>query len=450
MWVTVEGFGTLDDRTYDRQGDPVVRHFPRITRRRVAAVLALGSVFGSVLVGASMPLAQASDHGLRHKRHQVSQHISLATQGVDESSAAYRRASAALHQARTRLGTAQAHLSRTRGELAGARVLDTQMQGRLDAAVTRLRHARAELADGRAKIAGEQRTLGQIVVDSYQTSSPGLLGLSMVLTSQNPAELTGQLNSVQSVLDKQTAVLDRLEASKVLLTVQEHTVAKAKAQVARQRRAAAANLVRKQSLESEAEAATAQVAGLVKARAHARESAARARAADLAELARLQREKDRLQALLRARAAAAAAAAGAGSSSSVASNGYLSWPVAGAVTSPFGWRTHPIFGYRSLHDGIDIAAACGTPIHAPASGTVLEEYFQTAWGNRIVLDLGLHSGVGLAGIVNHMSRYAVSAGAHVTRGQVIGYIGTTGWSTGCHTHFTVMANGSPVDPLRWL
>jgi len=133
----------------------------------------------------------------------------------------------------------------------------------------------------------------------------------------------------------------------------------------------------------------------------------------------------------------------------VASNGFLNYPVQGPVTSPFGWRIHPIFGYRSLHDGVDFGAACGTPIRAAASGRVLEEYFQTAWGNRIIIDHGFHHGVGLATISNHLSRYAVPTGAYVKRGQIVGYVGTTGWSTGCHLHYTVLQNGVPVNPQRW-
>ena len=119
------------------------------------------------------------------------------------------------------------------------------------------------------------------------------------------------------------------------------------------------------------------------------------------------------------------------------------------MTSPFGWRIHPIYGYRSLHDGIDVGAACGTPIRAVADGTVLEEYFQTAWGNRIIIDHGFRRGVGLATISNHLSGYAVGTGARVRRGDVIGYVGTTGWSTGCHLHFTVLQNGTAVDPQLW-
>jgi murein DD-endopeptidase MepM/ murein hydrolase activator NlpD len=134
----------------------------------------------------------------------------------------------------------------------------------------------------------------------------------------------------------------------------------------------------------------------------------------------------------------------------VRSDGFLNYPVSGPVTSPFGWRTHPIYGYRSLHDGIDFGAACGTPIRAAASGRVLERYSQTAWGNRVIIDHGFHHGVGLATITNHMNAPAVVApGEYVRRGQIVGYVGSTGWSTGCHLHYTVLQNGTPVDPMSW-
>jgi len=311
------------------------------------------------------------------------------------------------------------------------------------------------------KVVEQQRTLGQIVVQNYQTGDPSLMGLSMVLTSQDPTELTGQLNSVQNVIDKESVVLDRLEATRALLTVQELEVETARAQVAKKRKAAAKNLARKQALESQAEAAEASVQNLVALRADAQQEAQKAKAADLAQLRNLEQERDRIAAVLkrradeaRRRAAAAAARAGAvgpvlGDGGPVASNGFLNYPVQGSVTSPFGWRTHPIYGYRSLHDGIDFGAACGTPIRAAADGHVLEEYFQTAWGNRIIIDHGIHDGVSVATISNHLSGYAVSAGASVKRGQIVGYVGTTGWSTGCHLHYTVLQNGTPVNPQNW-
>ncbi|MGN6132038.1 MAG: peptidoglycan DD-metalloendopeptidase family protein, partial [Nocardioidaceae bacterium] len=358
---------------------------------------------------------------------------------------------------------AQAHLAQTQGQLAAAETLDKQMQAKLEAAVAHLKQAKRDLAAGRRKVAKQQGSLGEIVAQNYQSGDPSLMGLSMVLTTQDPSQLTGQLNSVQNVIDKESVVLDRLQASKALLIVQEDQVQKAKDEVAVQREAAAKNLQVKKGLQEQAAAAEQSVRGLVALRATAQQEAQKAKAADLAQLKGLENERNRISAILKRRAEearrrATAAARRAGSSGGailgdggpVHSNGFLNYPVAGPVTSAFGWRIHPIYGYRSLHDGIDIGAACGTPVRAPASGRVLERYYQTAWGNRIIIDHGYHRGVGLATIVNHLSRFAVHRGQRVHRGQIIGYVGTTGWSTGCHTHFTVMENGSPVNPMKWL
>ncbi len=214
-----------------------------------------------------------------------------------------------------------------------------------------------------------------------------------------------------------------------------------------------------QALEAQAEQAAAKVHELVDARAKARRQADRAKRADLAQLRKLQHERNRISAVLKARAEAARRAAlraarkaghGASFGAPRHSGGFLDYPVNGYVTSPFGWRIHPIYGYRSLHDGVDFGASCGQPIRAAASGTVVERYYQSAWGNRVIIDHGFHRGVGLATISNHMSGPAiVSPGQHVSRGQIVGYVGTTGWSTGCHLHFTVMQNGAPVNPMNW-
>jgi murein DD-endopeptidase MepM/ murein hydrolase activator NlpD len=424
-----------------------VRNFPRTTWRRLVTAVAIGSMLAGV---AAFPAASADD--LKDKKHKVERHIERASDHLDESSARLRRATAALQRSQARLVVAQAELARTRGQLAAAEVLDRQMQAKLDAAVARLRQARADLDAGRAKVVGQERELGRIIVENYQTGDPALMGLSMVLTSQDPAQLTGQLNSVRNVIDKEAVILDRLQASKVLLTVQEQEVEDAKAVVAEDRAAAAANLRRKQLLEAEAEAAEADVATLVANRRDARQVANHARKADLRQLQALRKERNRIEAVLRARAEAArrrAKAAGA-STSAVHPGGFLSWPVDAPITSPYGWRIHPIYGYRSLHDGVDFGVSCGTPIVAPAAGRVLEEYYQTAYGNRIIIDHGFQRGVGLATIANHLSRYAVSRGERVKRGQVIGYVGDTGWSTGCHLHFTVLENGSAVNPMAWL
>jgi murein DD-endopeptidase MepM/ murein hydrolase activator NlpD len=410
-----------------------------------------------MLMGVAVPLASADD--LKDKKHKVERKLTGAHDDLDETSAQLRAATAALSAAQGQLAQARAHLGKTRGELAAAEALDRQMQAKLDAAVARLRQAREDLDAGRQQVADTEHELGQIIVANYQSGDPALMGLSMVLTTQDPAELTGQLNSVQNIIDKEAVTLSRLEASKVLLTVQETEVAEAKAEVAKERQAAAENLLRKQKLEKQAEAQEMQVSNLVTLRANAQQEAEKARDADLATLQSLEDERDRIAEILKKRAeearrraaaaAAAAAAAGQAASGPVKSNGYLDYPVPGDITSPYGWRRHPIYGYRSLHDGIDFRAACGSPIYAAAPGTVLDEDFQTAWGNRIIIDHGWVHGAGLATISNHLTSYAVSVGDHVKRGQIIGYAGTTGWSTGCHLHFTVLQNGEAVDPMRW-
>ena len=441
----------------------MVRILPRPTYARATALLLAAVV---LLAGALAPLAAAKEPkkpgDLKAKKHKVQRQIAGVNQDLDASSAQLRRATSALLTAQTRLSAARSHLAKTRGQLAAARVLDAQMADKLDAAQARLRRAQSNLVAGRAKIAKEQDNLGQIVAANYQGGDPSLMGLSMVLTTQNPAELTGQLNSVQNVIDKESVILDRLEATRALLTVQQEEVQKAQVQVARERRQAADNLLRRQGLESEAAAAEVAVQDMVDARATARQEAEKAKAADLAQLANLETERDRIAAVLkrradaaRARAAAAARAAKRavapilGDGSPTPSNGYLDFPVSGRVTSAFGWRTHPIYGYRSLHDGTDFGASCGAPIRAAASGRVIEEYYQTAWGNRLIIDHGYRQGVGLATISNHLSSYAVSTGEYVKRGQVVGYVGSTGWSTGCHLHYTVLQNGIAVDPANW-
>ncbi len=163
------------------------------------------------------------------------------------------------------------------------------------------------------------------------------------------------------------------------------------------------------------------------------------------ELAATRKQKDAFIAEADALAAADARirsqlAATQGATDTTPSAQGLIWPVSGPVTSPFGYR------WGRLHAGIDIAVPVGTPIHAAASGTVALAGWVDGYGNYTCID---HGG-GLATCYAHQSSLAVSIGTHVTQGQVIGYSGNTGHSTGPHLHFEVRINGTPVDPLGYL
>jgi murein DD-endopeptidase MepM/ murein hydrolase activator NlpD len=133
-------------------------------------------------------------------------------------------------------------------------------------------------------------------------------------------------------------------------------------------------------------------------------------------------------------------AAAQGATDTTPSSQGLIWPVSGPVTSPFGYR------WGRLHAGIDIGVPYGTPIHAAAAGTVVLAGWTGGYGNYTCID---HGG-GMATCYAHQSSYAVSSGAQVSQGQVIGYVGSTGHSFGAHLHFEVRINGNPVDPLGYL
>ena len=129
---------------------------------------------------------------------------------------------------------------------------------------------------------------------------------------------------------------------------------------------------------------------------------------------------------------------------------YFDYPVNGPITSPYGQRFHPVLHVWKLHDGTDFGASCGTPIRAPRDGVVAEKYFNRGYGNRLMLDHGKIGGHYVTTGYNHASSYTVGVGQHVSRGQVIGYVGTTGFSTGCHLHFMVWTDGNRENPMgRW-
>jgi murein DD-endopeptidase MepM/ murein hydrolase activator NlpD len=121
-------------------------------------------------------------------------------------------------------------------------------------------------------------------------------------------------------------------------------------------------------------------------------------------------------------------------------------PVGGSITSGFGYRSDPVTGGSAFHAGIDFGVGCGTPIRAAGNGTVLSAGWQGGYGNATILN---HGG-GLATLYGHQSAFAVGAGQAVAAGDVIGYVGSTGKSTGCHLHFEVRENGNPVNPLGYL
>lgn len=122
------------------------------------------------------------------------------------------------------------------------------------------------------------------------------------------------------------------------------------------------------------------------------------------------------------------------------------WPTSGWVTSGFAWRTSPFTGKREFHKGIDISAPRGTPVYAPARGTITFTGRDGSYG----LAIRLKHNASLSTRFAHLHRIAVKSGEAVTRGELIGYVGSTGRSTGPHLHYEVRLNGVPVNPKRYI
>ena len=124
-------------------------------------------------------------------------------------------------------------------------------------------------------------------------------------------------------------------------------------------------------------------------------------------------------------------------------------PTGGAVTSAFGLRMHPVLRVWKLHDGTDLGASCGSPIRAPAPGRVRSVETAAGYGNRLLLEHGRVRGSAVRTGYNHAARYVVRAGQQVARGELLGYVGRTGYSTGCHLHLQVWLDDRLTDPDRW-
>jgi murein DD-endopeptidase MepM/ murein hydrolase activator NlpD len=130
-------------------------------------------------------------------------------------------------------------------------------------------------------------------------------------------------------------------------------------------------------------------------------------------------------------------------SSAPLGSGRFSSPIlGGSMTSPFGWRVHPIFGTRRLHTGMDFGVGAGTPIRAADHGVILEAGWMGGYGKAVMVD----HGQGLVTLYAHTSAFYVTAGQRVRKGQIIAAVGSTGYSTGPHLHLEVRRNGTPVDP----
>jgi len=369
----------------------------------------------------------------------------------------YAESSEAMVRAAADLRLANSALPGARATAAHARQLLTRAQERQERAARRRGQAQVRLMlstqDAEATIVAveEQRALiGRMARAAYQGGG-SISDMSMLLDASSPADFAERLVALQTVVSSQRSALEELRTVQEVVGARNEdlerdrdTLAEADGLAQRELRAVAA-------LESRARAAEEQVGRLVATREAALAAAAAAQAEEDAAHQYREMVSSELAAQLAARTRQELGDQAATDGSTVPGRpGTLAWPVPGRVSSPFGMRVHPITGVYKLHTGTDISAGCGTPILAARDGVVIASGWNSAYGWRTVASHGAVDGVLLTTTYNHQARMGAEVGTALAAGEVLGVVGSTGYSTGCHLHFEVYVNSSLVNPQGWL
>jgi murein DD-endopeptidase MepM/ murein hydrolase activator NlpD len=281
----------------------------------------------------------------------------------------------------------------------------------------------------REQYANVVRQLNLRMIDLYETQDPTLV--EVILESDSFQEALDRIHYLEAIAQQDKRIAAEVGKARNEVHRSRERTKKVRARVHAETRVVAVRTQQQRDVRNEL---LASERGLSKQRSKQRSQLAATRetkAILIAEANALAAEDAGIRGQL---------AAAQGATDTVPSSQGLVWPVSGPVTSPFGYR------WGRLHAGIDIGVGYGTPIQAAASGSVVLAGWTGGYGNYTCLD---HGG-GLATCYAHQSSYAVSAGAQVSQGQVIGYVGNTGHSFGAHLHFEVRINGAPVDPLGYL
>jgi murein DD-endopeptidase MepM/ murein hydrolase activator NlpD len=396
---------------------------------------------------------------VQQRKSQLDRDIAALREQLEGTAADLVEAVVTLRRSEAQLVDARARLAAARAELAAARARDQELADRL--AVARAEEAKTgqDLDDQSDREQATRTTLGRIARQAYQSAGVSDLGaLAVLLDARSPQEFSERMAVAGTALRVQDGAIERLRVQQSEIRARRAKLAAVRAEIIGLKRQSEAQVAQRRGAEAAATAAEAAVGSLVAQQARAVAVIQARKAAELQRQAALEAEQGKLRAALRERARRAAEAqrrrSGAGSAGGndqpvQKGGGALSRPANGPVTSGFGMRYHPIFHVYKLHTGTDFGIPCGTPVRAARSGQVVSAGWRGAYGNSIIIDHGYANGAGLATTYNHLSRIAAHSGA-VGTGELLGYSGTTGASTGCHLHFEVLVNGSFVNPMNWL
>jgi len=328
-----------------------------------------------------------------------------------------------LREVKRRQSEAVSELTRARRQEQEARDRARAARRRLEEVRAILRKVKADLAQTEEELKGHREAMSRRLVALYEAGQPSYLEVVLNATSfedfTNRAEFSRLIaRRDQQLLTTLVETEERLRTQRAELEAREREAAELRTEAERQERLAA-----QRTAEAAAIAARLQ----------------KDRATYEREMAALEAAERELEALVRARASSSSGGGYQGTST-----GRYPLPVNGRITSPYGWRIHPIWHTRRFHTGVDIAAPTGTPIRACDDGKVIFAGWRGATGKTVIID----HGSGWATSYGHCSRIYVRPGQIVEKGQTIAAVGSTGVSTGPHVHWMVYRNGRHVNPLR--
>lgn len=381
-----------------------------------------------LLLGTAPPAAADLDSDLTQVRQRIQNLRSLAGENRHERTDAVNAlfdVAAELEAAAAVLAQAEAVLAATDAEIAVADGLMEELEGRIairEAVIAQLRAEQDSLRDAVQRRAVElymSASEDALLPARPSDLSEARVGLAYAYRVQESADVA--VHNYEALQFQEARQVGLLVEERALL---EHQVGVMEAQRAEQ-------ATQREAVAVEAEAVRTRVA-----EQQAVLDRIDREISDIeGEIASLAREESRIRAVIAAE-----------QSQTGTAPGVLVRPVPGAVTSGYGYRTHPIYGDQRLHTGWDMTAGCGVPIKAGASGRVILSAWYGGYGNTIMID---HGG-GMSTLYAHQSSLGASYNQQVSAGQVIGWIGTTGLSTGCHLHFEVRINGNPVNPSPFM
>lgn len=326
-------------------------------------------------------------------------------------------------------------IASTAREMAGAEARLSEAVAAFEQAETELLRVEADLAAAIARADELRRQAAARTRKAYKAGPGSYVG--MLLEADSFRDFLSRFTFVSGVLSEDRARAGEMEAVGRDLDRRRAEALQRREEVAALRNAVEAE---KNGIEELRERLAGARQTAVAESARHRQLLTRVetqKAEYLRAMERLEAESRRIADLLRSRQRGQVFQAGSGKR--------LAWPTTGAVTSGYGWRTHPVFGDRRFHAGIDIGGPSGQGVVAAEAGEVIFAGSKGGYGLTVIVD---HGGA-LATLYAHLSRTSVSPGAKVTRGGRVGSVGCSGYCTGPHLHFETRIKGDPVDPMRF-